>query len=168
MPEGRIGRKGKSGPLFFSFFPFLLFLPSGTINPTSYPWKDFMNCWASQIRSGCSRHPFTLQRDAKGSAWPIPFHWNKVYTNNVINLYTKYGFLLFLFIKEVEEDARNSMCLIKLLRHFAACTNQKQSHLCWHCWSFTSQSRITDYYQVRVRNWCRLTAMTCLLREMSH
>jgi hypothetical protein len=58
-------------------FPFLPILPSGTINPTSL---ISMYCGASQIKIFCSRHPFTLQRDAKGSAWPIPFHWNKVYS----------------------------------------------------------------------------------------
>ncbi len=36
--------------------------------------------WASQIKIFCSRNPFTLQRDAKGSAWPIPLDSNKVYT----------------------------------------------------------------------------------------
>jgi hypothetical protein len=56
-------RKGKSGPLFFSFVHFLPFLPSGTISSRITTAQRYR---ASQIKISCSRHPFTLQREKGG------------------------------------------------------------------------------------------------------
>jgi hypothetical protein len=46
VPEGRIGRKGKSGPLFFSFFPFLLFKKCPAVH-LSYQPKIRRRKWIS-------------------------------------------------------------------------------------------------------------------------
>jgi hypothetical protein len=63
-------------PLFFilSFPPYSSLGHDLPVNSMRKPHR------ASQIKIFCSRHPFTLQRDAKGSAWPIPLDLNKVYS----------------------------------------------------------------------------------------
>jgi hypothetical protein len=63
--------------------------------------KSFLLCTpslqphrASQIKSGCSQHPFTLQRAARGSAWPIPLDTNKVCIfNYLVPMYIIYYLL---------------------------------------------------------------------------
>jgi hypothetical protein len=64
--------------------------------------KSFLLCTpslqphrASQIKSGCWRHPFTLQRAARGSAWPIPLDTNKVCIfNYLVPMYIIYYLLM--------------------------------------------------------------------------
>jgi hypothetical protein len=77
--QGRKRREGKNEKNRGSDFSFLPFLPSDQFSEDFSEKPCEQPHGASQIKSGCLPHPFTLQRAAKESALPIPLNTYKVY-----------------------------------------------------------------------------------------